>query len=31
MGQGKPARFFVKSGFHEKCGVFEACRKVADF
>ena len=24
-------RFFVKSGFHEKCGVFEACKKVADF
>ena len=21
----------MKSGFHEKCGVFEACKKVADF
>ena len=25
------ARFFVKSAFHEKCGVCEACKKVSDF
>ena len=25
------ARFFVKTCFHKKCGVFEACKKVTDF
>lgn len=25
------ARFFVKIYFHKKYGVFEACKKVADF
>ena len=25
------ARFFVKTCFHKKCGVFEACKKVKDF
>ena len=25
------ARFFVKRKLHKKCGVFEACKKVADF
>ena len=25
------ARFFVKTCFHKKCGVFSACKKVTDF
>ena len=25
------ARFFVKTCFHKKCGVFAACKKVKDF
>ena len=25
------ARFFVKTCFHKKCDVFEACKKVKDF